>query len=53
MVKIYLGNTLKQTINASAATRDGTGTMYWYVFDLNTPAGTITVKNKITDTAPF
>jgi hypothetical protein len=53
VVKIYLGNTLKQTINASAATRDGTGTMYWYVFDLNTPAGTITVKNKITDTAPF
>jgi Subtilase family len=53
VVKIYKGNTLKQTISASAATRDGTGTMYWYVFDLNATAGTITVKNKITDTAPF
>jgi thermitase len=53
VVKVYKGNTLKATINSSAATRVGTGTMYWHVFTLNTSSGAVTVVNKITDTAPF
>ncbi len=53
VVKIYKGNTLKATIKSASATQDGTGTMYWHVFDLNTASGAITIVNNITDTWPL
>jgi hypothetical protein len=53
VVKIYRGNVLKNSISSSGATRDGTGTKYWHVFDLDTSTGTITIVNKITDTSPL
>lgn len=53
IVRIYKGNTLIKVINSSAATRVGTGTLYWSVFNLNAATGAVTVINKITDTKPF
>ena len=53
VVTIYKGNTFKKTITSSTATRDGAGTKYWHVFDLNTSTGVVTVINKITDTWPL
>jgi hypothetical protein len=53
VVKIYRGSTLKAAIDSTTATQEGTGTMYWHVFDLDTTSGTVIVVNKITDTWPM
>jgi len=53
VVTVYKGNTFKKTITSSTATRDGAGTKYWHVFDLNASTGVVTVVNKITDTWPL
>lgn len=50
VVLVYKGNTLVKTINASSATRDGVGTKYWNVLTLT--GNTVTVINRVTDTAP-
>lgn len=49
-VLVYKGNTLMKTISATTAARVGSGTKYWNVLTLN--GNTVTVINKITDTAP-
>jgi subtilisin family serine protease len=53
IVRVFKGNTLIKTISSSSATRVGTGTLYWHVFNLNGSSGAVTVVNKITNTQPF
>jgi subtilisin family serine protease len=50
VVLVYKGNTLSKVIASSAATRVGSGTKYWHVFNL--AGNTVTEVNKIQDTLP-
>lgn len=47
---VYKGNVLKATINSSSAIREGMEYRIWYICDIS--GDTVTVKNKIQDTAP-